>query len=128
MARKRHVRRRSVQSQEDAREARLEQQRLRLRRRERFGQGVSDLLEVPGDLVLNVPRVTIVGNLQMVIENHRGLIEYSPEFIRVGTSTGQMTIAGTDLAVGSVFADDLSVMGRFTRITFEEMPEDEEAP
>jgi sporulation protein YqfC len=89
---------------------------------------VSDLLEVPGDLVLNVPRVTIVGNLQMVIENHRGLIEYSPEFIRVGTSTGQMTIAGTDLAVGSVFADDLSVMGRFTRITFEEMPEGEEAP
>ncbi len=105
-----------------------ERRRLRLRRRERFGRGVADLFEIPEDIVLNVPRVTIIGNLQMVIENHRGLIEYGPSLVRVGTGSGQLVITGQDLAVGSVLAEDLSIMGRFERLEFEEMNEKERQP
>jgi len=81
---------------------------------------VAELLELPGDVVLNVPRLTIVGNLHLVVENHRGLLEYSPGLIRVGTPTGQLTIVGEDLTVGSVFAEGLTVMGRFRRLVFED--------
>ncbi|MCL6581048.1 MAG: sporulation protein YqfC, partial [Firmicutes bacterium] len=81
---------------------------------------VAELLELPGDVVLNVPRLTIVGNLHLVVENHRGLLEYSPSLIRVGTPIGQLTIVGEDLTVGSVFAEDLTVMGRFRRLIFED--------
>jgi len=80
---------------------------------------VAELFELPKDVILNIPRMTILGNLQMVIENHRGLIEYSPELIRVGAGDGQIVVRGEELAVGSVFSEDLSIMGRFRQITFE---------
>ncbi len=103
----------------------MERRRLQLRRRERFGRGVANLFEIPEDLVLNVPRLTIIGNLQMIIENHRGLVEYSPTLIRVATANGQITVVGQELAVGSVYAEDLSVMGRFSQVTFEETSPEE---
>ncbi|MEW6032749.1 MAG: sporulation protein YqfC [Bacillota bacterium] len=119
MARKRRDRWRRVKTRAEALEEKLERRRAALRRRERFGRGVADLFEIPEDIVLNVPRITIIGNLQMIIENHRGLIEYSPQRIRVGTGGGQLVIRGEELAVGSVFVEDLSVMGRFEVIEFE---------
>jgi sporulation protein YqfC len=98
---------------------------VRRRQRERFGRGVADLFEIPTDIALNVPRITMIGNLQMIIENHRGLIEYSRELVRVGAGNGQIVVIGTELAVGSVLAEDLSVMGRFASVSFEEMGEDD---
>lgn len=125
MARNKRGRWRRVKTKEEARQEKTERRRLQLRRRERFGRGVADLFDIPEDVVLNVPRITIIGNLQLIIENHRGLIEYTPQTIRVGAGNGQLVIDGEDLAVGSVFSEDLSVMGRFTRILFEEMIEKE---
>ncbi|MCL6581928.1 MAG: YabP/YqfC family sporulation protein, partial [Firmicutes bacterium] len=43
-----------------------------------------------------------------------------PSLIRVGTPIGQLTIVGEDLVVGSVLAEDLTVMGRFRRLIFED--------
>ncbi len=126
--RRRHSRWRRVKTEEEALQEKAERRVQRLRRRERFGRGVADLFEIPEDIILNVPRLTIVGNLQAIIENHRGLIEYTPELIRIGTGNGQIVIAGEDLAVGSVYTEDLSVMGRFTRIAFEEMIAREATP
>jgi len=125
VARNKRGRWRRVKTKEEARQEKTERRRLQLRRRERFGRGVADLFDIPEDVVLNVPRITIIGNLQLIIENHRGLIEYTPQTIRVGAGNGQLVIDGEDLAVGSVFSEDLSVMGRFTRILFEEMIEKE---
>jgi len=107
--------------------SKAEARRRQAGRGRRFGRGVADLFEIPEDVVLNVPRITIIGNLQMIIENHRGLIEYSPGTIRVGTGDGQLVILGEDLAVGSVFAEDLSIMGRFSRLVFEEMTDESQA-
>ncbi len=125
MARRKRGRWRRVKTKEETLLEKAERRRLQLRRRERFGRGVADLFDIPEDIVLNVPRITIIGNLQMIVENHRGLIEYTPATIRVGTGNGQLVISGEDLAVGSVFSEDLSIMGRFTRILFEEMTEKE---
>jgi len=124
VTRGRHGRWRRIKTKEERRRERAERRQLLLRRRERFGRGVANLFEIPEDIILNVTRLTIVGNLQMIIENHRGLIEYSPELIRVGAGNGQIVVAGEELAVGSVLTEDLSIMGRFTRISFEEMVEE----
>lgn len=119
--RRTHWRRAKTQQEKDREQA--ERRRVSRHRRERISRGVAEVLDLPQDIILNVPRVTIVGNLQMTIENHRGIITYGPELVRVGIGHGQMTIEGEDLAVGSVHSEDLSVIGRFRRITFEEVEE-----
>lgn len=45
------------------------QRRLRALRSE-----LADFFELPKDILLDLPRLTLLGNLRLVIENHRGLI------------------------------------------------------
>jgi len=48
-------------------------------------KGIADLLELPRDIVLDLPKITLLGNLQLYIENHKGIIEYSTSLVRVNT-------------------------------------------
>ncbi len=37
---------------------------------------ISDATELPYELVLNLPKITVIGDIQAVIENHKGIVEY----------------------------------------------------
>lgn len=75
-------------------------------------------LELPSDVALDLPRLTIIGTLQVTIDNHRGLIEYSPEQVRVGMNTGQLIIRGAELKLSFVRDEDLLVTGKLKSVEF----------
>lgn len=74
-------------------------------------------LELPKDLVLDLPRVTIIGDIQVFVENHRGIIEYTPERVRVSTSLGELYIEGTGLALRNIFPEEIGVDGKIRAVT-----------
>jgi len=39
----------------------------------------SEFLEIPGDVMLDLPKIVLVGNIKIFIENHRGILEYTTE-------------------------------------------------
>ena len=43
------------------------------------------ILEIPEELSSNQPKVTILGFEQLLIENHKGILEYQDYFIRLNT-------------------------------------------
>ncbi len=96
-------------------EERLTRYRVRSRR---VRQRLANLLELPSDVVLDLPRVVLVGNVQAVIENHRGLIEYSPGRVRVGLDAGQLVLTGESLVIGTVGAEDMIILGRLTGLEY----------
>jgi sporulation protein YqfC len=55
---------------------------------------VSDFLEMPGDIMMDLPKITMVGDIKLYIENHRGIIEYSSAGVRVSVMEGEVSIAG----------------------------------
>ena len=68
-------------------------------------------LEVPGDTLENVPRVSIVGNRQVVVENYRQIMEFSASVIRVASSEGQVVIRGEELRVRTIVPGELVAEG-----------------
>lgn len=88
--------------------------------RERLARRVADLFELPKDIILDLPTVTLVGNLQCIVENHRGIIEYLPERVRINTARGEVVVTGRDLAIGSISQDDLVVEGRLSGFSFQD--------
>ena len=58
-----------------------------------------EFLEIPKDLVLDLPKVTIIGRNEIYLENHRGIIEYLPNRLRINLSRGFIEIEGTDLEI-----------------------------
>jgi sporulation protein YqfC len=84
----------------------------------RVGMSVADTLELPRDVVLNLPRLSIVGNLQLTIENFHGVVECGPERVRVALNRGQVAIWGRQLAIAYVHAEEILLTGIIDRIEF----------
>lgn len=84
-----------------------------------LGGRFASFFELPGDVVLNLPKVTLIGNNQMSVQNHRGLVRYDPNSITIGAGGYQMVIEGEDLAIGTVDTEEISIRGTISRIVFE---------
>lgn len=79
---------------------------------------ISDILELPKDIVLDLPKITLVGNLQLYIENHKGIIEYSKQRIRINTNIGILRIIGKDLTIRTIVTEEVIVVGEIEIVEF----------
>lgn len=79
---------------------------------------LTDLLELPADVTLDLPRVLIIGQLHLTVENHRGLVEYSEERVIIGVPTGRLVVYGDDLAIGFIDASEVTVLGQIRSVQF----------
>lgn len=84
----------------------------------RLGRRLAELLEIPPDIVLDLARLTLVGNLQLVLENHRGIVEYGPNRVRLALAQGELAISGSDLVLVSLSADEVVIEGHISKIEF----------
>ncbi|NPV29222.1 MAG: sporulation protein YqfC [Firmicutes bacterium] len=80
--------------------------------KKRFEQALAHFLELPRELVMDLPRVTLLGDMQVIVENHRGIIEYTRERVRISTSLGELVISGAGLALRTIFPDEIAVDGK----------------
>lgn len=80
-------------------------------------------LDLPEDVALDLPRVTILGAMQVTVENHRGIVSYEPSRVVVGSDAGRILITGEDLTLGCVQADEVSVTGRVAAVAFQRVGE-----
>lgn len=82
--------------------------------REKF----SDAFELPKDIVLDIPRITMLGQNQINIENHKGIIEYDEDIIRINTGNGILKIIGKGLAIKSVIQEEIIIEGEIFSLSF----------
>ncbi len=78
---------------------------------------IADALELQQDVMLNLPMLHITGSERLLLENHRGLLEYARDRIRVATTAGAVIIEGEGLTIRSVGRDDLLVTGAIRTVT-----------
>lgn len=81
-----------------------------------LGERIADFFELPKEVVLDLPQVSLIGNGFLRIENHRGIVEYLPDVIRVSASRGEMTIRGRKLVIRSILPEEILVSGEILSI------------
>ena len=87
-------------------------------REARLKEKITEALELPKEIVLNVPRLTMIGNTNLVIENYKGIVEYASERIRVNTGTGTIRITGNGLVLKEITSEDILVDGDILGLEF----------
>ncbi len=78
----------------------------------------AELFDLPKDVVLNLPRVTLIGPLQMTIENHRGVVHFSESELRLRLIEGELKIVGEKLRIRTISKEDVFVEGKITDVSF----------
>ena len=87
---------------------------------------IDELLEIPIELSTDNPKITIIGFEKVLIENHKGILEYQDYFIRLNTYIGIININGFNLSLEEMNTDDLIITGKIEGIDFENTINDEE--
>ena len=88
------------------------------KQREALTKVVAEFLDIPKDLVLDLPKITIIGRYEVYLENHRGIIEYLPHRLRINLSRGFVEIEGRDLEIKALMADEISINGQVNSIKY----------
>lgn len=81
-----------------------------------FKYNISEALELPKDIVMDLPKVTIIGNIQLNISNHKGIIEYTQNTLRINSSIGIVKIEGTDLELKTILLEEIIVIGNIEKL------------
>jgi sporulation protein YqfC len=71
----------------------------------------SDFLDLPKDVVFDLPRITMIGNMQLYIENHRGVLGFSQSSLRLQLSVGELNISGEQLVIRTILAEEVFIEG-----------------
>lgn len=85
-----------------------------------FKQKISDALDLPKDIVLNLCRVTITGRIAVFIENHKGIMEYTAEKVKINTGNCVLILKGEGLVLKTIIVDEITVEGKINAIEFED--------
>jgi len=76
------------------------------------------LFELPGDVVSDQSRITLVGAADLVVENHRGLLEYTEERVVLMVPEGELVIGGAGLGIGSISPDQVIIRGQIRALGY----------
>lgn len=82
----------------------------------RIEERLAELFEIPKNVLLDMPRLVLEGNVQLTIENHQGILEYNQHLVRVATSRGEVAVEGNGLSIGRITKSEITIDGRIHRV------------
>lgn len=97
---------------------RSERMKFMKKKRNTFSK-IDRLLEMPQEVYTDVPKLTITGFNEMIIENFKGILEYEDYYIRINTSLGIVNINGYELKLENMTNDDIKVTGKIESLDIE---------
>ena len=81
----------------------------------KWGQKVRQMLtntiDLPQDVMMNLPRITMIGQIHIYIENHRGLVAFSEQEVRLQLEQGQLSIMGEGLIIKTILPEEILLEG-----------------
>jgi sporulation protein YqfC len=84
-----------------------------------FLEKAADILDLPEEVVAGMPRITVTGCRRVMVENHRGILEYGDREIQINGGRMVLTLRGENLELRSLNTTELLVTGRLTGMEFE---------
>lgn len=79
---------------------------------------VLDTLEMPGDILFNMPKIQIVGGMLAQIENYTALVEYRKEDIKLKYKGGIIEICGQNFEIKTIGEGNIVICGKIQAVKF----------
>ena len=80
-------------------------------RREGLLERTAEVFDLPGDVVAGLPRVELLGDRQLRMENHKGILAYGTEEIHISGGKLIVKVRGANLTLRAMNASELLITG-----------------
>ena len=85
----------------------------------KWKEGLVESLELPKDLMYGAVLVSITGRQEMLIENYRGILEYSQNHISLQTKTCRLVVRGKNLNISYYTNEEMKITGMIDSLIYE---------
>ena len=79
----------------------------------RFG----DACGLSKDVLAGLPVISMLGDCEIFIENYRGILEYSNEYLKVSTKIGNIKIEGKNFVIFHMNQDEILLKGIINKVS-----------
>jgi sporulation protein YqfC len=86
--------------------------------RQQMRSWLTNKLELPADLVMDLPRITMIGQIHIYIENHRGLLTFSDKELRLLLKQGQLLVRGEQFVIKTILPEEILLEGKINHVIY----------
>ena len=79
---------------------------------------VTKNMDLPQDVMMDLPRITMIGHIHIYIENHRGLITFSDKELRLLLKQGQLLIKGKAFVIKAIMPEEILLEGKIDQVIY----------
>ncbi|KYG32033.1 sporulation protein YqfC [Alkalihalobacillus trypoxylicola] len=86
--------------------------------RQKLRTWATNTWQLPPDVTMDLPRITMVGQLHIYIENHRGVLRFSNQELRLRLKQGQLLIKGHSFIIKTILPEELLLEGKIDQVIY----------
>lgn len=84
-----------------------------------FLDKAAEIFDIPEEVIAGMSRITITGCRRVLVENHKGILEYGSEVIHINCGRMILKLHGSDMELRSLNTTELLITGRISGMEFE---------
>ena len=77
---------------------------------------ISEVLEIPPEAMLNIPKITVVGKERVHVENYIALLDYKKDNIRLKYQGGVIDILGKNFEIKVIGEENIVISGEINSV------------
>ena len=83
-----------------------------------FLKGMLTKTDVPGEVLFDVPYISVTGDFSVTVENYRGIIAYEETGLKINTKSAILKIEGEALTLLHITDEIICVSGKIKSLEF----------
>jgi len=85
---------------------------------QRVRNWMANKMELPQDVMMDLPRITMIGQIHIYIENHRGLLAFTDKELRLLLKQGQLLIKGKTFVIKTILPEEILLEGKIDQVVY----------
>jgi sporulation protein YqfC len=75
-------------------------------------------MDLPQDVMMDLPRITMIGQIHIYVENHRGLLSFTDKELRLLLKQGQLLIKGKGFVIKTILPEEILLQGKIDQVIY----------
>ncbi|ETI66998.1 MULTISPECIES: sporulation protein YqfC [Neobacillus] len=84
----------------------------------RIRNWMANKMDLPQDVMMDLPRITMIGQIHVYIENHRGLLAFTDKELRLLLKQGQLLIKGSSFVIKTILPEEILLEGKIDQVMY----------
>jgi len=85
---------------------------------QRVRNWMANKMDLPQDVMMDLPRITMIGHIHIYVENHRGLLSFTDKELRLLLKQGQLLIKGKGFVIKTILPEEILLQGKIDQVIY----------